>query len=187
MKRSCTGFRLQQLLVKAHRTAFVKDQSSHPSVLFVCTGNIFRSMTAEFALKQTLGSRSNVHVQSAGLIDAPHEIVPFVSDYLLRRGIDTTTHQPRKLSAEIMASATLTVAMDLVHQREVQSQYDVKPKLFNELAYGKALPMPDVDEVIPDWRNNEAEARRYGESVMDGIFDGMPGVVERIPALLKLT
>lgn len=144
-------------------------------------------MTAEFALRQTLGDHSNVCAQSAGLIDAPHEIVSFVSDYLLRRGIGTTTHQPRKLSAEIMASATLSVAMDLVHQREVQSQYGVKPVLFNELAYGKALPMPDVDEVVPDWRNNEAESRRYGESVMDGIFDGMPGVIERMPGLLKLT
>jgi protein-tyrosine-phosphatase len=139
-------------------------------------------MTAEYALRQTLGSHSNVHVQSAGLIDAPHDIVSFVSDYLLRRGIDTATHRPRKLSAGIMASATLIVAMDFEHQREVHSQYGVKSILFNELAYGKALPMPDVDEVVPDWRNNEAEASRYCESVMDGIFDGMPGFIERMSA-----
>ena len=28
-----------------------------PSILFVCTGNIFRSMTAEYALKARLDSR----------------------------------------------------------------------------------------------------------------------------------
>jgi len=40
--------------------------------------------------------------------------------------------------------------------------------------------MPDVWEVVPDWRNNENAARRYGQSVMEKIFEGMPGFVERM-------
>ncbi|TMH71623.1 MAG: low molecular weight phosphotyrosine protein phosphatase, partial [Betaproteobacteria bacterium] len=41
-------------------------------VLFVCTGNIFRSLTAEYALRRELGAQSAVAVASAGIHDYPH-------------------------------------------------------------------------------------------------------------------
>ncbi|HSF32988.1 MAG TPA: hypothetical protein VLK82_21270 [Candidatus Tectomicrobia bacterium] len=42
-----------------------------PSILFVCTGNIFRSLTAEYALKAVLDPRSPIRVSSAGTVAIP--------------------------------------------------------------------------------------------------------------------
>ena len=68
--------------------------ASSPNILFICTGNIFRSMTAEYALKAALSFDANYAVHSAGLEDPPHEIISFVEDYLKGRGLDTAPVAP---------------------------------------------------------------------------------------------
>ena len=68
-------------------------------VLFVCTGNIFRSLTAEYALRRALGDGSDLLVASAGTEDFPHVIRPVVRDYLLARGLDVTPRRRRTLTA----------------------------------------------------------------------------------------
>jgi protein-tyrosine phosphatase len=45
-------------------------------VLFVCTGNIFRSLTAEYVLRRELGPNSRIVVASAGTDDYPHVVAP---------------------------------------------------------------------------------------------------------------
>ncbi len=137
-------------------------------------------MTAEYALKNLLGERSDVYVHSAGLVDAPHDVVDFVSDYLQRKGIDVCRHVPRKITADILHSSTVAVAMDVSHQQEIARGYGVQLPLFNEMAYNEGTSMLDVWEVVPDWRNNEAAAREYGHSLMDKIFSGMPRLLERL-------
>ena len=154
-------------------------------MLFICSGNIFRSMTAEYALRAALGPGAGVRVQSAGMIDAPHEIVSFVRDYLAQQAIDISAHRPRRLERAMLDSADLAVAMDTRHRRQVEDSFGRRLPLFNEVAHGVAAPMPDVDEVIEDWRNNQQAAIEYGRSVMDGIFDGMPGFIERMPGFLN--
>ncbi len=62
------------------------------SILFVCSGNIFRSLVAEYALKAQLGSRVGYLIGSAGIEALPQEIHPVVlartiHEYLLRRPI----------------------------------------------------------------------------------------------------
>jgi protein-tyrosine-phosphatase len=71
-----------------------------PSILFVCTGNIFRSMTAEYALKAMLDPRSLVRVSSAGTVALSQEMHPDVRAYLMQRGVDPSHHQQRRVSAD---------------------------------------------------------------------------------------
>ena len=149
------------------------------SVLFVCTGNIFRSMTAEYALRQALGEQP-VRVGSAGLIDAPHEIVDFVRDYLSARDLDISQHVPTRLQPAMLDDADLVVAMDFAHRDAIETRFGRRMPLFSEVAFGNEAPLLDVYEVVPDWRDNEAAATQYGRSVMDTIFDGMPGFVRRM-------
>jgi hypothetical protein len=68
-------------------------------VLFVCTGNIFRSLTAERGLRHALQDRADIHVSSAGTVDFPHVVRPNVRDYLLAKGFDVSRHQRRTLTA----------------------------------------------------------------------------------------
>jgi protein-tyrosine-phosphatase len=59
-----------------------------PRALFVCTGNAFRSLTAEFALRKALGTSGGIIVASAGTADIQFAVRPFVADYLFSRSAD---------------------------------------------------------------------------------------------------
>lgn len=160
-------------------------KSAEFTVLFVCTGNIFRSMTAEYALRHSLGDDSGVFVHSAGLVDAPHEIVPFVREYLLEKGIDVSSHKPKKIDKQLLGSSDLTVAMDFDHRKQIENIYGIKLPLFSEAGFGTEASLLDVHEVVPDWLNNETAAQEYGWSVMDTIFDGVPGFIERLSSFIE--
>ncbi len=149
-------------------------------VLFICTGNIFRSMTAEHALRAELGNEIDITVRSAGLIDAPHGIVDFVHAYHAARRIDLFNHVPTRLTGRRLAEATLPIAMGTEHRIKIADQFGLEIPLFSELAYDTVDALKDVDEVVPDWRNNWDAATQYGCSVMDYIFDGMPGFLKRM-------
>ena len=77
------------------------------NILFICTGNIFRSMTAEYALKKSLGSASKIQIQSAELIDAPYPVKPMVSDYLRQLGLDVSEHHYR-MSMKLYPTGKIT-------------------------------------------------------------------------------
>ncbi|MGI9405926.1 MAG: low molecular weight phosphatase family protein [Hyphomicrobiaceae bacterium] len=151
------------------------------SVLFICTGNIFRSMTAEYALRGV----APLAVSSAGLIDAPHEVLPFVRSHLTGKGVDIAEHQPRRLTQAILDDADVAVAMGTDHRDHVGEVHGRDIPLFSEVAFGKSEPLRDVWEVIPDWRNNDAEAHAYAWSLMDRIFDGMPQFVARMEDFVR--
>ena len=150
-------------------------------VLFVCTGNIFRSMTAEYALTHMPALPDDIVVSSAGTIDAPHGILDFVSAHMAKKSIDVSHHKPRKLTREIINSADLAVAMGEDHQSHVSATFERDIPLFNRVAFGHDEPMKDVWEVLPDWRTTDHDAgRAYAWDLMDRIFDGLPPFIERM-------
>ncbi len=160
--------------------------ASSPNILFICTGNVFRSMTAEYALKATLSFDAIYTVHSAGLMAAPHEIVSFVEDYLKGRGLDVSRHQPKKLTREMLDEAGLAVAMGIEHRHQLNQKFICRLPLFSEIAYGTEEPLRDVDEMVPDWRNNDAAAGAYAWSVMDYIFDGIPNFITRMHSFVQV-
>ena len=80
----------------------------------------------------------------------------------------------------MLDDADLVVAMDFAHRDAIETRFGRRMPLFSEVAFGNEAPLLDVYEVVPDWRDNEAAATQYGRSVMDTIFDGMPGFVRRM-------
>lgn len=159
--------------------------SSRPGILFICTGNIFRSMTAEVALKSALGPGAAYTVRSAGLIEAPHDVVFFVIDFLAERALDISRHQPTRLTETMLDQAGLAVAMGIEHRDRISAAFDRRLPLFSEVAYETEEALRDVYEVVPDWRTNEAAAVEYGRSVMAYIVDGMPGFVSRMGGFMR--
>ena len=141
-------------------------------------------MTAEYAMRTNLGSDDNIVVRSAGLIQAPHEVASFVKEYLESKQIDIARHKPRVLDHIWLEAADLPVAMSTDHREKIAEQFGRHLPLFSEIAYGSEEPLRDVDEVVPNWRNNEAAAQEYAISVMDYIFDGMPCFLDRMNLLL---
>lgn len=156
------------------------------SVLFCCTGNVFRSLTAEHALRRELALRKlALRVSSAGTEDFPQTVRPFVRDYLERHGLDVSAHERRTLTRTLLDDADLVIAMSIEHQDHIRSEFDYDAPLFLQLcaeAESGDHALPDVDEAVPDYRTNKAAAESHMILTIDRIIHVMPRLAERICA-----
>jgi low molecular weight protein-tyrosine phosphatase len=117
-----------------------------PRILFVCTGNICRSPTAEGVLRQLASqARIDVHVESAGTGDwhvgqAPDERA---QHHARGRGYDLSAQRARQVEGRDFEQFDLIVAMDRGHlailQRQCPPQHRKKLRLLVE---GRDVPDP---------------------------------------------
>jgi protein-tyrosine phosphatase len=119
------------------------------SVLFVCTGNIFRSVTAEYALKIRLGANTSCVVRSAAVDAKPQPMHAWVQARMREKGADPTTHIQRQLTRELVEAADLVIAMGRDHQVFVREQFGRDVPLFNQVCLGHDQPILDLHEVMP--------------------------------------
>jgi protein-tyrosine phosphatase len=93
------------------------------SILFVCTGNICRSPTAEAVLRHLAADAGiELHVESAGIGDwhignAPDERA---QRHAKQRGYDLSALRARQVSAHDFEKFDLILAMDRGHLRALQ-------------------------------------------------------------------
>ena len=150
-------------------------------VLFVCTGNIFRSLTAEYALRDVLGARRDIVVASAGTEDFPYVVRPLVRDYLLTRGLDVSAHRRRTLTREMLDEATLIVAMSTEHRVVLADQFDRRNvPLFTEACGMASEPLPDVEDVVQDYQTNAAAVGVHVRWTIDRIIELAPRLAGRL-------
>jgi len=143
-------------------------------VLFVCTGNIFRSLTAEYALRAVLPARGDIVVSSAGTEDFPHVVAPVVWRYLLDRGFDVRQHRRRTLTAAMLQHANVAIAMSTEHQRELAERFDrADIPLFGHVC-------PDVDEAVADHRTNPDAVVAHVRKTIDRIIELTPRLAEAL-------
>jgi protein-tyrosine-phosphatase len=151
-----------------------------PSMLFVCTGNIFRSMTAEYALRARLDPRSLVRVSSAGTVALSQEMHPDVRAYLVQRGVDPSLHRQRRVSAELLRASDLVIAMSTDHQAFLLNTFRYRAPLFNDVCHGRSEPLLDIWEAIPTWETDRDAARHYAFQVMAYIWASTPGLLQNL-------
>lgn len=149
-------------------------------VLFVCTGNIFRSLTAEYALRRELGAESRIVVASAGTEDYPYVVRPNVRDYLLNKGFDVSTHQRRTLSEDILRGAKTVIAMSTNHHRFMVERFAYRAPLFLQACGGACEALPDIEEVVLDYKTNPAAVDAHVRMTIDRIIEAMPRLTARI-------
>lgn len=150
-------------------------------IVFVCTGNIFRSLTAEYALRRELGR--GIAVSSAGTDDYPHVVRPNVRDYLLEKGLDVRAHKRRTVTREILGGAELVVAMSTDHQGYLREKFALHAPVFLEACGGKCEALPDIEEVVADYRTNKAAVDAHVRKTIDTIIDLTPRLAQRIQDL----
>lgn len=173
-------------------------------VLFVCTGNIFRSMAAEQFLRAKAQAMGLTHLRfsSAGTRAKPDKGLHEVT---LRRleewGLSGREHTPRKLDAEILQQADLVVAMSKVmpdkngklpphdpdcnHQAFILKNFKRAAPVFKEVCLGKDEALPDLPEVIPDHASRPEAAARFIERTIDFIGGNAERFIHRVPLFLN--
>ena len=153
-------------------------------VLFVCTGNIFRSLTAERGLRHALHDRADIEVSSAGTVDFPHVVAPNVREYLLAKGFDVSRHQRRTLTQAILGESHLVIAMSLDHRDHIRSRFGRQATLFLEACGEPGAALPDIEEAIRDWQTNRAAVDAHVRVTIDRILALTPELARRLDGLL---
>lgn len=151
------------------------------SILFVCTGNIFRSLAAEQAMKVLLGPQALYLVGSAGIDVKPQPVHEWVKAMLHLKGADPSRHVQRQVNREMVEAADLVIAMSRNHQAFIREQFGREVPLFNRVCFGCDNPIPDVHEVMPAWEEDLVLARAYVSSVIDTIWEATPMLISRLP------
>ena len=154
-------------------------------VLFVCTGNIFRSLTADYALRRCLSEKPGILIGSAGTEDFPHVVRPEVRDYLLSKGLDVRRHARRTLTRAILGEADLVVSMSTDHRAFIEEQFGLRTPLFLEACGLEAAALPDIEDVVLDYRTNAAAVTAHVRWTIDRIVELSPRLASRIDTLLK--
>jgi protein-tyrosine phosphatase len=156
-------------------------------ILFVCSGNVFRSLSAERALRSVLPPDSGIEVSSAGTIARPEKpIRPDVVEALARWGVDVSDHKPRRLTREILEETDLVVAMNTDHQKFIADNFGLRVPLYMDVVNGSGLPFPDLPDVLPDYKRKENEdaAHAFVNASVDRIFRFRDAVAARLPLFL---
>ena len=154
-------------------------------ILFVCTGNIFRSLTAHRAVAGLLAQRKDLHVASAGTVDYPHVVWPYVGGYLKQKGFDVSDHRRRTLTRAIMDESQLVVAMSTDHRQYIREQFGREVPLFLEACDQGAKWLPDIHEVVADWESNRTATEAHIRLTIDRIIELAPRLAVNIDALLE--
>jgi protein-tyrosine phosphatase len=153
-------------------------------ILFICTGNIFRSMTAEYALRAC--HNFPYSIGSAGTEAQPQTMSPFVARKLLERGIDPISHRQRRLTLELLTAARLPVAMGRDHQEFILRNFGMKVPLFNQVCFGRDEPLTDVWEAVPDWKENRIAAESHITLVISQIFEAVPSFLANYSRFIEV-
>ncbi|WP_170252857.1 low molecular weight protein-tyrosine-phosphatase [Colwellia echini] len=131
------------------------------SILVVCAGNICRSPTAEYLLKDKLDKKSannNIKVSSAGLtalVDKGAEST--ASSIALTYDINMDAHKARQLSSALVAENDLILVMEDRHLSDLLGQYpQARGKTF---LLGKWLD--DIEVPDPYRQSHEAFEHVY--------------------------
>jgi len=150
-------------------------------VLFVCTGNIFRSLTAEYALRHALGPRADLLVASAGTEDRWYDVHPLVSGHLHSRGIDVSRHRRRTLAADMLAPAVTVIAMSTDHRDFIAQNFGRRDvPLFTEACGLEPAPLLDIHEAVPDYASNPDASAAHIRDTIDRILELTPGLARRL-------
>ena len=154
-------------------------------IIFVCTGNIFRSLTADVALRKLLAGDPGFHVSSAGTDDYPHVVRPYTGAYLLSKGFDVASHRRRTLTSAILAECRLVVSMSTDHQALLRERFGRETPLFLEACGLEPEWLPDIEDVVPDYRTNRQAVEAHVRSTIDRILELAPRMAQNLAALAK--
>jgi protein-tyrosine phosphatase len=165
----------------------MKKEIRQRKVLFVCTGNIFRSLIAKYCLEDYIKKRNikNIIVDSVGTIAGKEDINPIVLNELNSLGIDPSNHKQKKLTKRDLEESDIVIVMTQNHIDFIKDNFGFdKAVLFNEVVNGKKTSLLDVNESIPNWHLHKKRADQYLKKVVRYISKSMPKLYKNLDRYL---
>jgi protein-tyrosine phosphatase len=149
-----------------------------PRVLFVCTGNMFRSVAAEYLLRAAFGAEPRWRIESAGTQARSQDSASsLVREALTAYRIDASAHRTRALTGVLLGEVDFVIAMGTDHKEFIARQFRRRVPLFNELCHGRATGVLDIHEALHDWTTNTEATRAHVEATVAHLHASMPRLV----------
>ena len=160
------------------------------NIVFVCTGNNFRSAAAEYCLRDRLKGDhrfvdGSLIISSAGIDALPEypPLHPYVSNSLYLYGIHTNGHVQTKLDQKMLYSADLVIGMGPNHLDSLRNDFNYAGGvLFANVAGTPDLKLENTNEVLgDDWAVKEpVKAEMHIRRVVSDIYDATPAILEHL-------
>jgi len=144
-------------------------------ILFVCTGNIFRSVSNHYCLKDYLIKHkiNDIEVASAG-VDT-HEKNSFpesIYGTLKKWGINADKHKQQQINKKIYEWADLIIVMTPLQKKIIEKKFGKRHVvLYKDILYGKTLTLKDVNEEVPNYKIKKKQAYKYEKNVVTYIHN----------------
>lgn len=120
-------------------------------ILVVCVGNICRSPTGEYLLKQRLPKHNIASAGVGALIDHPADAQ--ATAVAQQHGLDLSPHSSRQLTAEIAAQYDLILVMEQGH---IEAVAKIAPSARSKtMLFGQWLPQGRRDVADPYRQSDE--------------------------------
>lgn len=181
---------------------------STKNIMLICSGNVFRSASAEHLLRQRAGTDSHYRFSSSGTKvnwektdeELGKNVHPAVLNHLSNEyGIDLSypNHIPRFYHPGLIDQdeVDLIVAMHGEHYRFLKAdqedgdiEYDIPIVYYNEVVHFRQHGILDVPDVFPDPKDRPARAvRSFIETQIDYIAATSPAFLKNLPQFLNRT
>lgn len=151
-------------------------------ILFVCTGNVFRSMSAEFLMKKYIEDNriKDVLVSSAGT-SAKEWNYPYTEtvERLQHYDVDPTRHIPQRVTHDMVDNVDIIICMTKDHQKKIMERFGKESVLFNKIAHGVDENLYDEDEYGRLY-GFDFDLKTYIYDTVDHIKNSIPLVYAKI-------
>ncbi len=169
-----------------------KNNSHRPitrKVLFVCTGNIFRSFSAEALLKHYLKDHKikGWEVFSAGTRAEKQPVDKEVLASLKTLGVKNLDHKQHKLNKAMLKKYDLVIAMSEDHAEFIKKEFGyAHAVLFNELVKDEHSSVLDIEDEVKDYATNRIAVESMIGRTVKYIHDNIPKLITGIEARVYL-
>lgn len=158
----------------------MEDKKIH--ALYVCTGNVFRSLSAE-RFARAYATPNIWEFQSAGLRGrSDKQVHPETIRSLKGFGINPDDHVSKPLTPELIRWADIVIAMDQTHQYDIIKQYKRRAPLYDDICGEPSLGILDLPDIFEDGANhsNLDDIRQFIDDTIAGLNAITPSFLERL-------
>jgi len=150
------------------------------NILFVCTGNAFRSLTAHKILeKHVERNKLQYSVSSAGTKAKPQQIHKILKIALREQEVCLRKWEQHKISLDDIIQADYIVCMSQKHVTYIKKHFDVNTNIYNEVLEEEG-GVPDVEDVLKGKERTDENIAKHIQKTVRYISKTIPTILNNI-------